>query len=96
MKWIILLILFLILIAYIVIRFRRQINFGIEMYKMMRQFRDQTKPEKKPLEKTGKSKGDSMLVRCSRCGKWIPQDRAVNLRAGNFYCSTVCLEKEVV
>ena len=35
------------------------------------------------------------LVRCDRCGTWIPAERALSLKSGlaNF-CSTECMEKE--
>ena len=64
MKWLILLILFLILMALIVVRFRRQINTGIEIFKMFRQLRNQTKPREKKLAK--KAANESVpLVRCA-------------------------------
>jgi|SRR5689334_13420449 len=35
------------------------------------------------------------LIRCDRCGTWIPAERALSLNTGlaNF-CSTECMEKE--
>jgi hypothetical protein len=43
---------------------------------------------------TRKSQGlESKLVRCVKCGTWIPADRAITLRAGlATYCSRECLE----
>ena len=94
MKWIILLILFLILAAVIIIRFRRQINIGIEIFKMFRQLRNQTRPQEKKLDK--KTENESVpLVRCARCGIWTPQSSALNLRSKTFYCSTNCMERAV-
>jgi len=94
MKWLILLILFLILTAIIIVRFRRQINVGIEIFKMFRQLRNQTKPQEKKTDK--KAMNESVpLVRCAKCGTWTPQSSALNLRSKTFYCSTNCMEKAV-
>ena len=32
------------------------------------------------------------LVRCTSCGLWIPESRAVKLKSNIFYCSHECLE----
>ena len=35
------------------------------------------------------------LVRCDRCGTWIPAERALSLNAGlATYCSAECMEKK--
>jgi hypothetical protein len=94
MKWIIILILFLVLMAMIVVRFRRQINTGIEIFKMFRQLRNQTKPQDKKLDKKAANESEP-LVRCAKCGTWTPQSSALNLRSKTFYCSTNCMEKAV-
>lgn len=94
MKWLILLILFLILIAIIAHRYRRQINLGIEIFKMFRQLRNRAKPQEKKLDKKAADKSVP-LVRCARCGTWTPQNSALNLRSKTFYCSTNCMEKAV-
>lgn len=94
MKWLILLILFLILMAMIVVRFRRQINTGIEIFKMFRQLRNQAKPREKKLDKKAVNES-APLVRCAKCGTWTPQSAALNLRSKTYYCSTNCMEKAV-
>lgn len=94
MKWLILLILFLVLLAIIAVRYRRQINVGIEIFKMFRQLKNQTKSGKKKLDKKAEDKAVP-LVRCARCGTWTPQTSALNLRSKTFYCSTNCMEKAV-
>ncbi len=36
----------------------------------------------------------SKLVRCDRCGTWVPVDRTIGPRVGgSTYCSRACLEK---
>lgn len=95
MKWIVLLILFAVLIVIIATRYRRQIKAGIEIYKMFRQVKQQMKPpEEKQIKKTV-SKGEVQLVSCAKCGKWINESNAVNLRSKTFYCSTNCIEQAV-
>ena len=44
-----------------------------------------------------KTPSRNKLVRCDRCGTWIPAERALSLNSGfaNF-CSTECMEKEPV
>jgi hypothetical protein len=96
MKWIILLILFAVLIVIIATRFRRQIAAGIEIYKMFRQVRQQMKPpEEKQIKTKSVSKSDVPLVRCAKCGKWVKESNALNLRSKTFYCSTNCMEQAV-
>lgn len=37
-------------------------------------------------------KSNEKLVRCSSCGLWIPESRAVKLKSNIVYCSHDCLE----
>ena len=94
MKWIILLILLAILAMFIIARYRRHIQTGIYMFKMLRKMRQMNKPEKqeKQLENTAES-GDVQLVPCAKCGNWIPQNTAMKLSKNNYYCSSKCLEE---
>jgi hypothetical protein len=42
-----------------------------------------------------KSPSKSKLVRCDRCGNWIPEERALNLNAGlATFCSPECMAKK--
>lgn len=95
MKWIILLILFAVLIMIIAVRFRKQIIAGIEIFKMFRQVRQQMKPKQEKQIRPPVSKSDVQLVRCAKCGKWINETNALNLRSKTFYCSTNCMEQAV-
>ena len=47
------------------------------------------------VAQTPKTQSRNKLVRCDRCGTWIPAERALSLNSGlaNF-CSTACMEKE--
>lgn len=38
---------------------------------------------------------ENKLVRCERCGTWIPADRAMKLKSGlATFCSAECMAKE--
>ena len=91
MKWLILLGLIVALIVIIASRYRQQIKMAIYVWRMFRKMRQAGKPEGKQIEKQENPK-NAALVRCAKCGTWIPQNTALNLRSGINYCSTVCLE----
>jgi len=91
MKWLILFGLIVVLIVVIASRYRQQIKMAIYVWRMFRKMRRAGKTGDKQIEKQENAK-DSALVRCAKCGTWIPQNKALNLRSGINYCSTVCLE----
>lgn len=95
MKWLIILGLFALLFMIVAVRFRRQIGAGIEIYKMFRQVRTQMKPAAEKQIKQPIAKSDVQLVRCAKCGKWVNENNALNLRSKTFYCSTNCMERAV-
>jgi hypothetical protein len=74
------------------LRYRRQIQTALQLWKMFRQFKKAAAPPEKKIEKRGVDK-NAPLVRCARCGKWIAQSEALNLRSKTSYCSAVCMEK---
>jgi len=44
-----------------------------------------------------KSASRNKLVRCDRCGTWVPAERALNLNSGlATFCSPECMTKEPV
>ena len=92
MKWLILLALLLFVIFIIAMRYRRQLQTGLQIWRMFRQFKKASRPAEKEIEKRGVDKNEP-LVRCARCGKWISQSEALNLRSKTVYCSTNCMEK---
>ena len=96
MKWLFLLGLLAILVIFFVARYRRHIQTGIYMFKMFRKMRQMSKPEtsEKQIENTANS-SDVQLVRCTKCGSWIPQNTALKLSKNTFYCSSKCLETAV-
>ena len=91
MKWLIVLGILVIVLVLIGVRYRQQIKMAIYVWRMFRKMRQMGKSDERQIEKTPEAK-DSPLVRCAKCGTWIPQNKALNLRSGVFYCSKVCLE----
>ena len=93
------LILFLIIVAVLVWlswRFRRQIAAARQVWKMLAETnkrmnqqaaKKQPEPEKVPAGK---------LVRCQKCGTWVPTDSALKFGNNNYFCSANCMERSVV
>ncbi|HVE56205.1 MAG TPA: hypothetical protein VNB22_05205 [Pyrinomonadaceae bacterium] len=96
MKWIIILGLLAVLVMFIVARFRRQIQTAIYVFKMFRKMRQMSKSEtpEKQIE-TNNNSNDVQLVRCAKCGSWIPQATSLKLSKNTFYCSSKCMEAAV-
>jgi hypothetical protein len=92
MKWLILLGLLLIIGVIIAMRYRRQIQMAIYVWRMFRKMRQAGKTEEKQIE-TQENTKDVPLIRCVKCGTWISKNKALSLRSGIYYCSTNCLEK---
>ncbi len=88
------LLIIIVLLALTAWRYRKQILVGVDIWrqfkKMQSQVRDQTS---KPIDVPESSNGH--LVRCSKCGTWVPENTAVKLAANVFYCTTDCMERSV-
>lgn len=95
MKWLVLLFLLLALAAIIFVRYRQQIQTGFYLWRMFRKMRQSGSATNNKQFEATKSEPEGQLVRCAKCGTWIPKNKALNLRAKNFYCSTNCIETAV-
>ena len=94
MKWLILLILFAVLVFVIAARYRRQIQTAVYVWRMFRKMRQAGKQGEKQIEKK-ETASEVPLIRCAKCGTWIPQENALRLRSKTFFCSANCMEKTV-
>jgi hypothetical protein len=85
--------LILLVIAVIVIltaiRYRKQIVTMLHIWRSLKAMRQQVSQRQVPPEKPEQA---GPLVNCSKCGTWVPEQRAIKLRGGTFYCSSNCLE----
>ena len=83
----------LILLALTAVRYRKQIVGMIHIWRSLKSARDQIRDRQQPRSEEPITAGP--LVNCARCGTWVPEQRAIKLRGGTFYCSTSCLETGV-
>lgn len=87
------LIVILILLGLTAVRYRKQIVAMIQIWRSLKTARDQILDRQQPKVEEPIAAGP--LVNCAKCGTWVPEQRAIKLRGGTFYCSTACLETGV-
>lgn len=75
-------------------RLRRYFPLARRIFGITRDLYRVTRSKEAPQQVSrSKQSGGEKLVRCSACGTWIPEGRAVQLNAAAaVYCSTSCLE----
>ena len=96
MKWLIILGLLLLVGILLAVRYRRQIQMVLYVFKMFRQMRQMGRSDAQEKQiKPSSVATDIPLVRCARCGSWKPQSKAFKFGGNVFYCSSNCLEKAV-
>lgn len=95
MKWLIILALFILLAMIIATRFRRQIQTSLYVWKMFKKMRQSDNSGEKQINQSNNSK-DVPLIRCAKCGIWVPPKNALNLRSKTYYCSANCMQQSVV
>ena len=78
-----------VILALTAYRYRRQIATMLHIWRSFNAVRQQVKQRSTP---TVESKTSGRLVNCAKCGTWIPEERAIELRGGSTYCSAACLE----
>lgn len=79
-----------IIVALTALRYRRQITGVIQIWRTLKSARDQIKKKSDAVKEEPVLAG--RLVNCAKCGTWVPEQKAINLRLGVFYCSSACLE----
>ncbi len=94
MKWLIILFLLFVLFAIIAVRYRRQIQTAMYMYKMFRKMRQVSKGNERRIE-TKQNPANIPLVRCAGCGNWVAETEILKMGNKISYCSANCIEKAV-
>lgn len=94
MKLLIILALLLLVLALVAVRYRRQIQTAIYMWRMLKKMRQLNQTPEKRLPSKANRK-DAPLVRCAGCGNWTPEKNVLKLGAKSVYCSANCMEKAV-
>jgi hypothetical protein len=96
MKWIIILALVALLIVIVSVRFRRQIQTAIYLFRMVRKMRAMSRAEMPEADpRTAVAESADELVRCSKCGKWSSKAGAKRFGTTSFYCSDECMTTAV-
>lgn len=95
MKWLIILVLLILLAMIIASRYRRQIQSALYIWKMFKKMQQGDNPDDRQINQSNYTK-DVPLIRCAKCGIWLPQKNALNIRSNTFYCSTNCMQQAVV
>lgn len=94
MKLIIVLLLLFVLIAVVFVKYRRQIQTALYVWKMFKNMRQMSTPQEENKAEIPQ-KQNTDLIRCAKCGTWTPQDSAFNRRSQTKYCSAKCMEQAV-
>lgn len=95
MKWLIILLILLVLFAIVAMRYRRQIQTAIYMYRMFRKMRQMSKGSGERQIETKQNRTDTPLVRCVGCGNWVAETEVLKMGNKISYCSSACIEKAV-
>lgn len=93
MKWLLILILILALIAYLAYRYRKYLQTAWFMYRTVRHMKKQAGANQKQMPKRDTAM-DSELVRCPKCGKWGAKIDSVKLKS-EYFCSHTCMEESI-
>ena len=83
------LLVFAVILGLTAIRYRKQIVTMLHIWRSLKSMRQQAAQRQVPPENAEQA---GPLVNCSKCGTWVPEQRAIKLRGGTFYCSSSCLE----
>lgn len=73
-------------------RYRRQIRTMRQFWRMAKEMRQMHSQARREVEEP-KSVATGKLVNCSKCGTWVPEERAIRLGRTAAFCSSNCLEK---
>jgi hypothetical protein len=94
-KFLVIIFLIVVLSALVLLHFRKQIQTALYVLRMFRQMRRANQPQAEKTIETKEKPGGGQLIRCARCGTWIPETSAMKLGAKTFYCSANCIENAV-
>ncbi|CAN5557065.1 hypothetical protein BH10ACI1_BH10ACI1_26480 [soil metagenome] len=92
MKFLFILLILILVLCLVGLRFRKQIQTALYMWRMFRQMKQMSKPKvEKQLNQT-ENQTAAKLVKCAKCGAWTPLTKAIYFRSKTFYCSKKCME----
>ena len=82
-----------VIVALTAYKYRRQLKAMREFWRMAKQMRQMTAQMRKEVEEPEATTAPGKLVNCSKCGTWVPDERAVRLGRSSVFCSAKCLER---
>jgi hypothetical protein len=74
----------MILFGLTAIRYRKQIVGAIGF---ARALKDAKEAGPRPAAMRREEPSSVQLVNCAKCGVWVPENKAIRLRDGQFYCT---------
>lgn len=87
----IILVVVIVLLALTAVKYRKQIAGLIGVARMLKDAKDAVGQNSIRAEDAR----SVQLVNCAKCGVWVPQDKAMKIRDGYFYCSDECVKTRV-
>ena len=81
-----------ILTVFTAYKYRKQIRAVREFWRMAKDMRQMHNQVRREVEEP-KPVAPGKLVNCSKCGTWVPEDRAIKLGRTSVFCSSNCLER---
>ena len=72
------------LFGFTVIRYRKQIAGMIGFARMLK---DAKESGGRPTSINNQTQESVQLVNCAKCEVWVPENKAMKLRDGRFYCA---------
>ena len=96
MKYLLILLILILVFGLIALRYRKQIQSALYVWRMFRQMKQMSKPkDEKKIEQT-ETQSNIKLVKCAKCGTWTPLTKAIYFRSKIFYCSKTCMKSAVI
>lgn len=80
----------LVLLGLTAFRFRNHIWAVYKVWQALSSARELT--DQASQQQIPKNKAEEPLVKCVKCGTWVPKGRAIDLGSA-VYCSSGCIEK---
>ena len=91
-KFLVILLILILVFGLIALRYRKQIQSALYVWRMFRQMRKMNKPQAEKKIETAKTEPAQKLVKCAKCGTWTPLTKAIYFRSKTFYCSKDCMK----
>lgn len=75
-------------------RYRKQLMAGLEIWRMFKKMRQNTVGGVRQDPQVEPPSG--RLISCSKCGTWVPEEKAIRIGGMATYCSKKCFEATAV